>query len=309
MRRFVRTVFEDVDVEEIKGDILIHEHLNVDTSSIKKDNDACLMEPPTVVDELLHFTSSGGEILVDVTSSGNGRDPRVFDFISRTSKARIVCGVGYYFGLYLPLRAVNRSVDELAEEFIREITTGIDDSSVRAGVIGEIGSSLEVLPAEERIFRAAALAQKETGAGIITHTQFGWNAIKQINMLEAYGADLTKVGLGHMDLYPDPAIHEEVARKGAFVCIDNVGRVDYRPDWERVKMINHLFSRGFGSHVLISSDVSRRSHLRKNGGHGYGHVLSEFRKMLNESGFSQEELSMLYRENPLKLLAIEEKNE
>src|SRR5690606_6406633 len=131
----------------------------------------------------------------------------------------------------------NLSVDELEELFVEELTVGIEGTTVRAGVIGEIGTSGTVMPAERRIFQAAARAQRRVGCGIITHTQFGRDALEQIEMLADAGANLSQVAVSHMDLYPDLAYHKEVAATGVFLAYDNVGRVDYRPDEDRLRLV------------------------------------------------------------------------
>jgi|LDZT01.1.fsa_nt_gi phosphotriesterase-related protein len=304
MGRFVRTALGDITSEEIRGKLLAHEHVNFDTSKIKRDSDACLIEPETIIEELKAFSEAGGEVLVDLSTSNTGRDPKILEDISQKSGVGIVCPTGFYFGLYLPLRAISGSVSFMAEEFVRDINEGIDGSDVKAGVIGEIGWGQQTLPAERRVFESAVLAQGTTGAAIITHTYYGFNAVEQLDFLEKKGANIEKVGIGHMDLYPDPEIHLEVARRGAYVCIDNIGRTDYRPDSERVQMIRFLFEKGLGNRVIISSDISRKSHLHKYGGHGYDHVLKTFASMLFDDGFSEDEINLLLHENPLRLISI-----
>lgn len=304
MGGFVRTVLGDFPSAGIEGHVLVHEHVNFDTSRIKRDPDARMSEPATIVEELERFKRAGGEVLVDLSPPDNGREASVLNFIASNTQVQIVCSTGYYFGLYLPLRAINRSVEALAQEFISDITEGIEGGPIRAGIIGEIGTSIEPLPAELRVFQAAVQAQLATGVAIVTHTHFGTNALEQIKLLEKFGGDLEKIAIGHMDLYPDPEIHLEVAKRGAYVCLDNAGRLDYRPDEERIEMVRYLFDKGFGERVIISSDTSRKSHLHKYGGHGYDYVSNSFLPALRACGFSDEELKLLIHENPLRLISI-----
>ena len=304
MEGFVRTVLGDVSSESIEGMVLVHEHLNFDTSRIKHDPDACMTEPETIIEELKEFSRVGGDLLVDLSTTNTGRNPEILRHIAMNCSNKVVCSTGFYFGLYLPLVAITSSANSLAERFVREITEGIDGTDVKAGVIGEIGWGQQVLPAEKRVFEAAVIAHKATGAAIITHTYFGLNALEQLDFLEKKGVNTEKVGIGHMDLYPDPDIHFEVAKRGAFVCIDNIGRTDYRPDSERVEMIRFLFEKGLGNKIILSSDVSRKSHLHKYGGHGYDHVLTRFVSMLSEAGFSEDDVLLLLHENPLRLISI-----
>lgn len=56
-----------------------------------------------------------------------------------------------------------RCEDELVEEFIGDLTDGMDGTTIRAGIV-KVGSSLGTLTAAERkVTRAAAIVQQETG--------------------------------------------------------------------------------------------------------------------------------------------------
>ena len=81
-------------------------------------------------------------------------------------------GAGWYREPVYPDYIGRTSVDELADMLVRDIVDGADGTDIRAGVIGEIGTEVEFLgPAQERVFRAAARAQRETGVAISTHCQ------------------------------------------------------------------------------------------------------------------------------------------
>ena len=70
-----------------------------------------------------------------------------------------------------------------------DIVDGADGTDVRAGIIGEIGTERKhITPAQERVFRAAARAQRRTGACIMTHTtHFGELALEQTALLREEG--------------------------------------------------------------------------------------------------------------------------
>ena len=302
-RYIIRTVTGDVPAESV-GIILPHEHIHVDASGIKKDPDARLTSAALAVSELRQYAALGGDVLVEVTPRGVGRNPQLLYEVSVETGLRIVCATGFYFGLYLPWEAYNMSVDELEELFVRELTAGIDGTPIRAGVIGEIGTSGPILPAERRVFQAAARAQRRVGCGIITHTQFGRDALEQVRMLADGGANLSQVAVGHMDLYPDLAYHKEVAATGVFLAYDNIGRVDYRPDEDRLRLVLAMLEAGFGDQVLLSQDISRLSHLTRSHGHGYGHLLQRFVPMLRQSGVDDDTIRKLLVDNPRRLLQM-----
>jgi predicted metal-dependent phosphotriesterase family hydrolase len=73
---------------------------------------------------------------------------------------------------------------------VRDLTEGMDGTAGWAGVI-KVGSSLDrVTSAEHRVIRAAAVAQRETGAPITTPTTAGTAAMEQVRALEAAGEAL-----------------------------------------------------------------------------------------------------------------------
>ena len=67
-------------------------------------------------------------------------------------------------------------------------------------------------PAEERAFRAAARAQRATGATITTHTEAGRIGLRQLSILLDEGADPSRIVIGHLDMVADTSYHAEIAR-------------------------------------------------------------------------------------------------
>jgi len=69
-----------------------------------------------------------------------------------------------------PADLANRTTEELAEFFIREIEQGIDGTDIKAGVIKVATDRDGVTATVERALRAAARASKATRVPIATHT-------------------------------------------------------------------------------------------------------------------------------------------
>lgn len=108
-----------------------------------------------VRDEVREFVARGGRTIVDQTPLGLGRDAARLARFARAAGINIVAGTGWYRWPFFPPAVRNRSVDDLAREMIRDLTTGIGTSGVRAGIIGEIGldsrSVVIAEPTETRI--------------------------------------------------------------------------------------------------------------------------------------------------------------
>lgn len=65
-------------------------------------------------------------------------------------------------------------------------------------------------------------------------------------------------------------------------------------------MLHAIRDCGLLSHVMLSMDITRRSHLKANGGNGYDYLLTTFIPQLRQSGFSQADVDTMLRDNPSK---------
>ena len=85
---------------------------------------------------------------------------------------------------------------------------------------------------------------------------------------------------------------------GAYVQLDTIGKNNYYPDAKRIAMLLALRERGCLDHVMLSMDITRRSHLKANGGNGYDYLLTTFVPLLYQAGFSQADVDLMLRTNP-----------
>lgn len=291
---------------EAWGTTLCHEHLRVCLSGHKGDPDADLADEALVTAEVADLLAAGGQCLIEVTAAGMGRDAEALRRISATTGLHVVCATGFYYGSFLPPQVHDLSMEALADLLEQELREGIPGAggAVRPGVIAEIGTSRgQVLPVEAKLFQAAALAQRRTGAPITTHASMGTMAIEQLDLLERAGADLSRVSIGHQDLNGDVAIHAEIARRGAYVQYDTVGKAAYRSDADRVRMVLEMAERGLADRLMLSCDISRPSYLKRQGGYGYAYLLTHFLPALRAAGIAAATLDAMLVENPRRLLA------
>ena len=86
-------------------------------------------------EELSLFKKLGGGSVIDVTPRGLGRDVNSVRKISDLTELNIVVATGWYISSSHPAEVVQGSKDELAQVMVRELTEGIEDTGVRAGVI------------------------------------------------------------------------------------------------------------------------------------------------------------------------------
>lgn len=300
----IQTVLGPVPAEAW-GVTLCHEHLRIDLSGHKGDPDAALTDEALVTAAMTDLVAAGGHAIIEVTGIGMGRDAAALRRLASATGLHVVCATGFYYGRFLPAQVHDLSMEALADLMEQELREGIPDSGgVRPAVIAEIGTSRgQVLPVEAKLFRAAALVQRRTGAPITTHASMGTMALEQLDLLERAGADLSRVSIGHQDLNGDVAVHAEIARRGAYVQYDTVGKEAYRSDADRVRMVLAMAERGWAHRLMLSRDISRPSYLLQGGGYGYAYLLTHFIPTLRAAGIEPALLDAMLTTNPRRLLA------
>src|SRR5579875_407593 len=248
------------------GVILPHEHVFADLVREYRGN-GLLNDEHLARAELEGFRAAGGSTLVDLTLDEIGRDPAALRRAAEATGVTIVMGCGHYRDPYLNRDWFDRhTVDEIAEEIVRDIEEGVRGTGVRAGIIGEIGADRAYISAaEERSFRAAARAHLRTGLTVSTHAARWPVGTEQLRLLGEEGVDPRRA-------------------------------VDY---------VLALARAGFLAQVLLSHDVFLRGHLRADGGCGYGFLLTEFMPMLTAAGLDEQEAASLVTANPRAALTGE----
>ncbi|HYC06991.1 MAG TPA: phosphotriesterase-related protein [Candidatus Binatia bacterium] len=308
----VQTVRGPVPVEEI-GFTLPHEHTAIALWHIPVRWDYWQLtdDRPVIEAELGLFRAAGGSCLVDLTLPGVGRDPARLAGLSERTGLHLVMGCGWYRGAYYPAEALidRRSVDDLADELVREATDGVGESGIRPGIIGEIGTDKPwISAAEERVHRAAARASRRTGLAITTHAVMSAVGLDQLRIFEEEGADPSRVVIGHADSYPVLDHYLEIVRRGANIEFDFLG-MSFTPTErhgeERIAgLIVELLSRGHGDRVLLSQDVCHDSQLKRYEGNGYVHLHETFLPRLRSLGVSDADIDRLTIDNPRRILAV-----
>ncbi|MGH8958161.1 MAG: phosphotriesterase family protein [Acidimicrobiia bacterium] len=299
----VRTVLGDVDPSSL-GVTYGHEHVSFNPL-LDRGSDFIRIEHSRSFEELSRFRLAGGSALVDATVAELGRDPTGLRDLSKASGIHVVAACGHssqeWWDGALDLQL--RSDLELVEEFVSDLTDGIGDTGVRAGII-KIGTSMdEVTNTEGRIIKAAAAAQRATGAPITTHTTAGTMGLEQIRRLYLAGADLSKVCIGHLDRRLVIEEHLEIAGTGVYLGYDQVSKEKYASDANRAQFLSRLVDAGFGDRVILGSDLARRSDLAAWGGSpGLTHLATSFVDLLGQHGLDPEVERFLI-ENPRRFLA------
>jgi len=288
----------------MNGYTMMHEHITIDLSGVKKDTDCQLDCYAETVAEFKKLYEYGVRRIVDVTNDGMGRNAPYVENVEKETGIRIVHSTGFYKEPFLPERVYGQSVQEMADWMIGEIRNGID-GGVKPGMIGEIGTSKNTMTeTEKKVFDASVIAAKETGLPIYTHTTLGTYAPEQAEYFKATGLPMDRIVLGHIDLSGDLDYIRRVLDYGITIGFDTVGKNNYFPDAKRVEYLMALEAENRLDQIVLSEDLTRKSHLKYKGGIGYCYLFETFIPMLKEAGFKQESLDKMLIHNPARILGV-----
>ena len=282
-----------------------------------------MLDEDVAINELTRLKKFGGMSLVDMSNYGLGRDPEALARISRATGLNIIMGSGYYLE---PMWPAGITEDKMVEDIVRDITKGADETRIRSGLIGEIGTERfgPDQPMSDGYYmslRATAQAQKMTGAPVNIHPGHSPDSpLEIIEYLDQQGADVSRVAISHIDR--TIFIHDkrvELAKTGCYLEYDmfsfegwhqcrhvlseqNPVNVEVPNDAGRVAEIVQLVDAGFINQILISHDHCSKHRLFKWGGPGYAHIIENIVPLLLDRGLTQEQVDTIIVENPRRFL-------
>jgi phosphotriesterase-related protein len=276
--------------------------------------------------ELRKYVTAGGKSIADVSHGADIRE-RASDVqeLSKLTGVNIIPSTGWYIGATHDDFVSRATVEELRDFMIRELTVGIGDSGIRAGVMGELGCSGPLQPSEKKVLLSAAKAQLDTGAPITLHVpHFDYVSHKHVReadkYLEVMGNDINpeKVWLSHMDFAyhiddDDLDFQRKIMDKGISISYDRFGLEgvydeDHFPgaleactDTERVNAIVKLCENGYDKKLMLAHDACMKMQFAKYGGYGYAHVLEHIVPILKLRGLTDHQIDNMLKDNPKRI--------
>ena len=117
-----------------------------------------LDDEETATNEIALYKQHGGGAIVEASSIGLSRNPDGLARISRATGVHLIMGSSYYVKEAHPPNMDDLTEDEIYEEIVRDVTTGVGTSGIRSGIIGEVGCSYPLSDNERKVLRASARA-------------------------------------------------------------------------------------------------------------------------------------------------------
>lgn len=243
------------------GQVLVHEHIACAAAGVTRSAIALAGGRAGLVDRAVAVLQSaraaGVTTIVDATPFDLGRDVQLLAEVSAQSGVTILASTGHW--LLPSVFMSNRSVAELADLFIADLTTGADGTDIRCGVI-KVASEEGVTDFDRRVLEAVAITHRATGAPIITHAA-ARNRIgeAQAAVFDQLGVPPERVAIGHSDDTFDIGYLTGLADRGYMIGMDripcgNLPEYGGRTVKDRIAMIAELVGRGYGDRVLVGHD-------------------------------------------------------
>lgn len=324
------TVQGPVDVSEL-GFTLPHEHLHCDTrlyctgggessaaveeipagalraAPLRYPDNLDMRHEPTARAELNRYAEAGGRTLVELTTTGLSPDWGTLRRLSEATGVRVIAGTGFYVQESHPPELASFDADAIAETMISAVERG-DSAGIRAGVIGEIGTSDPLQPDEAKVVAAAGTAHLATGCPVNLHLIAGLREVFRLfDILSAAGvSDLSKIVISHCDDVLDVDVHRRIALAGAIVEYDTFGNEGFPnqsgnlmpSDVQRLRAVAQLLDWGLGDQLLLSHDVCMKSLWCAYGGYGYTGLPARLVPAMDHLGIGAAQRRQLFVDNP-----------
>jgi phosphotriesterase-related protein len=311
----VQTVKGVVDSGSL-GSTLMHEHVFVLTPEIQVNypegwgnEDQRIAD---AIDRLNDLKAAGVDTIVDLTVIGLGRYIPRIQKVAAGTDVNIVAATGFYTYNELPHWFTYRTDDHVVELFVRDITKGIADTGVRAGILKCATDEPGLTPGVERILRTVARAHRETGVPISTHTHAASHrGLDQQRIFADEGVDLSRVVIGHSGDTTDLDYLEEVMAQGSYLGMDRFGIDVILPFEQRVQVVADLCERGRADRMVLSHDAAchmdwfdeemLRSALPR---WHYLHISNDVIPALKQRGVTDEQLRQMLVDNPREIFDV-----
>jgi predicted metal-dependent phosphotriesterase family hydrolase len=297
----IRTVLNDL-LPDALGVCDAHDHLFFRSALLSGQE---LNDEAAALAEVRAFADAGGQAIVQWTPYGLGRRAELLPGISTSTGVSLIAATGLHRREHYPEGFVDEVQDQLAEIFVRELTVGIGNSSVRAGLI-KVAGGFHVLDDHAKlVMRAAAEAHHATGAAIAVHHELGSAADAVLDLLvDELDVHPLAVILGHLNRFPDHRAHLELAKRGAWLAFDGPSRANNATDPRLMDCLAVLVDAGYTDRLLLGGDTTSARARSTSEGPGIPYLLTHLRpRITRELGGDVAEA--VFKTNPARAFATD----
>lgn len=259
--------------------------------------------------ELAAAGEAGLGTIVEATSWGMGPSHARLREISRASGVFIVAAYGTYIDKTLPADWRGLTEAELERAFTGALVDAIPGTAFRAGLLGLMGTSAQITPAELRSLRAAARAAAMAGAAVSIRLDGAARRGPEVAaILTDEGLPASRILFCNMDKVLDHAYVADVSDTGAVVEFAFGSEHHFADhardatDTERLAFLTRFLEERPDAAVTLSCSVWTKGQLTRHGGMGYDHVVKRIAPALRRMGVDEERIRAMLVRAPAALL-------
>lgn len=304
----VMTVSGPVDAQKT-GFTLTHEHVMVDFIGAGKISKS-RYNADEVLEVALPFMKAakmkGVDTFIDCTPAYLGRDVIILRRLAEATGITVLTNTGYYGAAnekFVPAFAYNESAQQLANRWIDEWNNGIEGSQIKPGFIKTSTDKGPLTPMQRKLIQAAGITHLSTGLTVAVHSGDGNAAFEQLDILKEQGVSPAARIWVHAQNETNKEMHSKAGKLGTWVSFDGVNpdtlqtHLDYLQNMKKNQLLEH---------VLVSHDSGWYNVGDPKGGifKPYTCISTQFIPLLQQNGFSNGEIDLIFRKNPAKAFTI-----
>ena len=309
------------------GDVLAHHHMFVELGAVPPTHytEATPEEVYDVIGPWLEDAKALGiGAFVEMTPLGVGRRPDIVKYAADRAGLPTMLVTGIYREPFMPDWVYGASVAQIADFMRKELTVGVEDTGVPAGIIKLSQNATGMTVTERKVLEAACVVAKQTGAAIASHITAGPTALSVMDALDAFGcptskyrfiwihagwtAGMTGASLegGRTGADSGMSYLMAAAKRGAYISLDGIGSRfwgaptnDYATN---IGWIRQLVTAGFQNQIIIGADTGWYDPGYPGGiwdyMQDYRSVPGEFVPAMRAAGLSDGLIKKLMQDNP-----------
>lgn len=327
---YMKSIFFDIDPAQLKFTPENYSYLKTGTFLLS-DGLQVIDDVDELAKEYAWLKKLGGQAVLD-PSPITVRPPLYVQKIaelSRRTGLHFVTATGFYHDAAIPAELKDHDVDFYYNHMKKEITDGIDGTSVRPGCLK--GAFNTCSRTERNIVEACIRLTAESGLSTHVHTEPTVDGDEIVSILdelcEKYSVDHSRVHVCHLDnrivagtmvmdfledfdtqRALDLEVHKALLSRGYTIGLDTWGmpiqneNMFMPDDFDRVKALVTLLDLGYEDQITLGNDFSSKIEWRKYGGYGCTRFADFGLRLLELMGREAQAHKLVY-ENPAGILA------
>jgi predicted metal-dependent phosphotriesterase family hydrolase len=307
-KEIVMTVKGPIDAQKM-GFTLTHEHVMADFIGAEQYSKS-RYNPDEVFETALPFIkdakAKGVDTFIDCTPAYLGRDASLLRRLSDAVSMNLLTTTGYYGAVnekFVPEHAYSETAQQLADRWINEWNHGIEETSIKPGLIKTSTDKGPLTPMQRKLIQAAGIAHLATGLTIAVHSGNGDAAFEQLEILKEQGVSPSARIWVHAQNESNKEMHIKAGKLKTWVSFDGVNPETLQANLDHLKTMkeNNLLEQ-----VLVSQDSGWYNVGEPKGGNfkPYTCVVTQFIPLLQQNGFDQNDIDLIFKKNPAKAFTI-----